>query len=197
MIVFDERLNGTANYVEINYFTVRQDCRRCQGLGFENDWRYNSEGEVIQVRYEALLIQEVLKAVFTLRGSNRFHAWYGTEVNNAVARKIANTGILQNFIVSDIYEAFRRWQNIKKQQEEVVGQFVSDEEYPLRILSVTVEQSDKDPTIMFVKGEIQNRSQRPIQIERGVKLPEPVDLLGATAQQGVYRQSLSNYTLTG
>jgi len=197
MIVFDESLNGTAEYVEINYTTVRQDCRRCRGLGVENDWRYNAKGDVIEARNEALLIQEVLKLMFTVQGTNSFHDWYGTNISNVVAKKIVATGILQTFIVSDIYEAFRRWQNIKKQQEEVVGQYVSDEEYPLRILSVIPEQSDKDPTIIYIKGEIQNRSTRPIQIERGIKLPEPVDLMGATAQQGVYRQSLSNYTQTG
>jgi hypothetical protein len=197
MIVFDRKLNGTANFVEINYTTVRQDCRRCRGLGVENDWRYNNKGDVVEARNEALLLQEVLKQMFTVQGSNTFHQWYGTNITNVVAKKIIATGILQSFIVSDIYEAFRRWQNIKKQQEEDIGQFVSDEEYPLRLLSVTIEQSDKDPTIIYVSGTIQNRSTHPIQIDRGIKLPEPVDLLGATAQQGVYRQSLSDYTLTG
>lgn len=197
MIIFDRPVNGTSNFVEINYTTIRQDCRRCGGLGVENDWRYNSKGDTIEVRHEALLIQEILKMMFTVQGSNTFHDWYGTNLTNAVAKKIIGTGVLQSFILSDIYEAFRRWQNIKKQQEEDVGQFVSDEEYPLRLLSVTVEKSDKDPTIIFVSGTVQNRSTKPIQIERGVRLPEPVDLLGSTAQQGVYRRSLSNYTLTG
>lgn len=197
MIVFDRRLNGTSDFVEINYTTVRQDCRRCGGLGVENDWRYNSKGDVIEARYEALLLQEILKMMFTVQGSNTFHDWYGTGLTDAVGKKIAATGILQSFIVSDIYEAFRRWQNVKKQQEEDVGQIVSDEEYPLRLLQVSIQASDKDPTIIYVSGTIQNRSTKPIQIERGIKLPQPVDLLGATAQQGVYRQSLSNYTLTG
>lgn len=197
MIVFDERLKGTSDFVEISYATVRQECRRCQGLGVENDWRYDQDGKVTEARYEILLIQEVLKDMFTIQGSNPFHLWYGTSITNMVAKKISASGVLRSFIVSDIYEAFRRWQTIKKQQEEVVGQFVTDEEYPLRLLSVTVEQSDQDPTVIYVKGEIQNRSSRPIQIERGLKLPGPVDLLGATSQQGVYRQSLSNYTLTG
>jgi hypothetical protein len=100
-------------------------------------------------------------------------------------------------IVSDIYQAFNRWQRVKQAQEEKAGQALTDEEYPFRLLSVTLERSTNDPTVIFVNSTIQNRSQKPIQITRGLRLPEPLDLLGSTAQQGVIRQSLNNFVLTG
>ena len=197
LILFDETLHSGSDFVEINYATIRQECRRCNGLGIENDWRYGRKGDTVEVRDEALLIQELLKITYTIQGTNTFHRWYGTNLLSVIARKIADRGLLQSFVVRDIHEAFRRWQGIKKQQEEEVGQYVSDEEFPYRLLSVTLQQSDKDPTIMFVNAEVQNRSAKPLYIERGVRVPEPIDLLGSTAQQGVYRQSLSNFTLTG
>ncbi len=146
---------------------------------------------------EALLIQELQKDFFTIRGSNPFHTWYGSALLDTIGKKLTAGGFLQNLIVSDIYQAFNRWQSIKRQQEEKVGQFVSDREFPFRLLSVDLQQSTQDPTIIFVSITVQNRSSDPIQIERGLKLPQPIDLLGSTAQQGQIRQSLSNFVLTG
>jgi hypothetical protein len=196
-VVFDEPVKDYQPYVELSYNTVRQECRRCGGIGVENDWRYGRTGEVAQVRDEALLIQEFQKMVYTMRGTNQFHQWYGTQIIEAVGRKLSVGGLVQNMIVSDIYQAFNRWQRVKQAQEEKAGQALTDEEYPFRLLSVTLERSTNDPTVIFVNSTIQNRSQKPIQITRGLRLPEPLDLLGSTAQQGVIRQSLNNFVLTG
>jgi hypothetical protein len=197
LIIFDSPLRSINDFVEVNYVTVRQECRRCGGVGVEHDWVYGNTGEVIQVRDEALLIQEIQKLMFTLRGSNPFHPWYGTELLETIGKKLSAGGFVQNLIVTDIYDAFAKWQTIKRQQEGKVGQTVSDEEFPFRLLSVDLQSSDKDPTIIFVNMTIQNRSFKPIVLERGIRLPEPMDLLGTTQQQGLIRQSLSNYVLTG
>ena len=197
LVYFDEPLKADSNFIELTYVTVSQECRRCGGLGVENDWRYGSDGHTAEVRNEALLIQELLKITYTNRGSNPFHPWYGTTILERIGSKNASSGVIQNAITSDIYTMFGRWQSIKRQQEEAVGQFLSDEEYPLRLSSVRLEQSQQDPTVLFLNVEVQNRSTKPIVITRGLRLPEPLNLLGNTQAQGVYRQSLSNYTLVG
>lgn len=195
LLVFDEPLKGFSEYVELSYSTVRQECRRCGGLGIENDWRYHGQQALVTVENEDLLLQEMLKATYTVRGSNPFHTWYGTTIINSIGQKLSSSGIAQNMIVSEIYETFRRWQSIKKQQEEVVGQTVTDEEYPFRLLSVTLQQSDQDPTVIFVNATVQNRSNKPIQIERGIRTPIPLDLLGSTQQQSTFNATLPNYNL--
>jgi hypothetical protein len=196
-IVFDNSLKSFGDYVEISYSTVQQECRRCGGIGIENDWRYGRSGEVTQVRDEALITQEMLKLFYTLQGSNPFHPWYGTMISEQIGKKILVGGVLQNLIAADITQAFGRWQTIKKQQEEKIGQFVSDAEYPFRLLDVNVTQSAQDPTVFFVAITVQNRSSNPIVLERGLRIPEPQDLLRATQQQGIFRQSLRGYVLTG
>jgi hypothetical protein len=197
LIVFDEPLKGYNDFVQVSYTTQYQDCRRCGGLNYENDWRYGNTGETANVTDEALLLQETQKLMFTRRGSNPFHTWYGTYIVDTVGKKIANGSILQNQIVTDITTTFTRWQSIKQQQETVVGQYLSDEEYPYRLLQTTVTQDTSDPTLLYVSMTIQNRSTKPIQITRGLILPQPLNLLGSTAQQGLIRQSLSGFVLTG
>ncbi len=192
LIMFDEPLPGFRDFVEVNYTTERSECRRCGGLGVENDWRYNVRGDVIEVRDEALLIQEIQKIMFTVRGTNTFHPWYGTTILNTVGQKLSAAGLIQSFIVGDIREAFKRWQSIKRQQEQDAGQYVSDEEFPFQLLQVTLTPSDNDPTILFVNSTIRSRSQRQLQLERGIRLPLPDDILGSTAQDGLIRQSLQN-----
>jgi len=195
LLVFDHPLKGFQDFVELSYTTVRQECRRCGGVGVENDWRYDGHGSLVKVQNEALLLQEMLKTMYTVRGSNPFNTWYGTSIINAVGSKLSSTGLLQNMIISDVHEAFRRWQSIKKQQEETVGQQVSDEEYPFRLLSVTLQQSERDPTVIFVNATVQNRSNKQIQIERGLRTPLPYDLLGSSQQESTFNATLPNYQL--
>lgn len=197
LILFDLPLASGTEFVEIDYTTIRQQCRRCGGTGVEYDWRISNNGDVITVQDEALLIQELQKDFFTLLGTNPFHPWYGTNLLDTIGSKLTTGGFVQNLIVSDIYTAFNRWQQIKTQQQTAVGQFVSDKEFPYRLLSVQLQQSNQDPTVIFVNITVQNRSTQPIQISRGLKIPQPIDLLGASQQTGLIRQSLSNFVLTG
>lgn len=196
-IVFDRPLWNAGEMVTLSYSTLQPDCRRCAGTGVENDWRYTPTGDAIEARDEALLIQECLKMFYTAQGSNPFHPWYGTRLSEQIGRKLPNNGLVQTFIAQDIYGAFARWQSIKRQQETAVGQPVTDEEFPLRISDVAVSPSQQDPTVYLVSILIQNRSGGTVQIERGIRVPEPTDLLGQTQQQGLLRQSLQGYVLSG
>lgn len=189
MIFFDNPLRSVGDFVELSYSTVRNQCRRCGGLGTENDWRYGFNGNTGEVRDEALLIQEITKIMFSIRGSNPFHTWYGTTITETVGKKIAFGNFVQNLIVSDITTTFNRWQSIKNQQQNVVRQYVSDKEYPFRLLSVVLQQSNQDPTVIYVNLVIQNRSQQPIEISRGITLPLPENLLGQTQQQALVQQA--------
>ena len=176
LIVFDQPLRSASDFVEVSYVTVREECRRCGGIGVEHDWRYDTTGQVITIRDEDLLVQELQKNFYTIRGSNQFHTWYGTLLIESIGKKIAAGGFAQNLVVSDIHQAFNAWQSIKRQQEEDVGQFVSDREFPFRLLGVNLEQSSQDPTVIFITVTVQNRSNDPIQLSRGLKLPQALEL---------------------
>ena len=191
-VVFDEPLKSFQDYVEVSYSTVYQECRRCGGLGTENDWIYGKLGDVAEVRDETLLLQEVTKLIYTVKGSNTFNLWYGTGLLTLVGSKVSMMSLLQNMIVSDVQQAFTRWQSIKKQQE-AIGQYVSDREFPYRMLSVNAYPSTQDPTVIYVDITFANRSMEPIQLTRGVRLP--VGVLGLSA--GTIRGSANKFILTG
>lgn len=197
LIVFDEPLKGFNDYVEIAYTTLQNRCRRCNGLGVENDWRYGTSGEVAQARDEALLIQEVEKLFFTVLGSNPFYSWYGTRITDSIGKKIAAGGLVQNNILQDVYQAFSQWQSVKRQQEDKIGQFLTDEEYPYRLVSVTLNTANTDPTMVLLSATVQNRSQKQFQIDRGIVLPQPLDLLGSTPQVAQVQRALSGFIQTG
>lgn len=184
-LMFDEPLHGFRNFVELDYVTRQEYCRRCSGLGVEHDFRYDSRGEVITVRNEDLLLQEVQKTTFTIRGSNPFVLWYGSLLTTMIGQKISEAGINPQFIENDLRETFRRWQQVKRLQETV--QTVSDEEYPFNVSQLTVTQSTVDPTVILVNAVIQNRSNRVITLDRGIRLPSD----GTT--DGTIRQSIDNF----
>src|SRR5262249_54196394 len=59
VIIFDTPLRSGTDFVEIDYTTTSQNCRRCGGTGVEFDWRIGRGGDVVTVQDEALLIQEL------------------------------------------------------------------------------------------------------------------------------------------
>lgn len=185
LIVFDRPIESTTDFVSIDYTTIRQECRRCGGAGVENDWQYTGAGALVKVRNADLLSQEILKISYTEKGSNPFHPWYGTGLLDAIGSKMTGQGLIQNLILSDLQDAFRRWQSVKKQQEENLGQFVSDEEFPFRLLVVNLERDPVDPTVIYVNAVVQNRSSSPIEISRGLMLPAPLDGLGSTVRDSL------------
>ncbi len=191
MIVFSSPILGLGDFFEVSYTTYQDTCPRCLGTGYENDWRYDSKGNTGEVREESLLIQELLKATFTEKTSNPFHPWYGTELVERIGSKIGSVGLIQSQIVRDVQTMFNRWQSIKKAQEEKVGQFVSDREFPLRLVSVDVKEMVDDPTIMIVSAVVQTRSLQEIELERGLRLPSE------SPTTGNIRESIINFSPAG
>jgi len=173
-IVFDYPLKQEQSVAEISYTTALQECRRCGGIGVENDWRYDVKGNPITVENEDLLLQELQKMVLTVRGSNPFHNWIGTSLVDAIGQKLGQQSVVQTLTLADITQAFKRFQSIKKGQEKV--QEITDREFPYRLLGVNFTQHPTDPSILYIDLSVQNRSQQAIKLTRGLRLPHNLEI---------------------
>lgn len=183
LIEFSEPLKTRDDIIEVSYFTRRQDCRRCNGLGIEDDIRFDDRGEPIFVDGIDLLVQEVEKITFTIKGSNIFHEWYGTSIVDLIGTKIASGGrVVQTQIASELGATLQRYRNVKIQQESL--QPVSNQEFPLQINRIDVQQDPFDPTVFNVEIEVRNRAQEVDRIEQRISIEDaPV----AISQSGFRR----------
>lgn len=156
-IVFKEPLKSQDDIIELSYFTKRENCRRCQGLVTEHDFRYDSKGDPIFTGGLPLLVQEVEKLVFTIKGSNIFYTWYGTSISDLIGSKIVRGGrFIETQLASEISGALATYKNIKEQQARY--QPVSEQEALLRVQNIEVQQDQFDPTYFRVTIALQNRA---------------------------------------
>lgn len=155
-IVFDEPLRTDDDEFEVSYHTIRAVCRRCMGSGVENDFRHNQKGDPIFVRNNQLLLQEIEKIIFTIRGSNVFHRWYGTLISDMIGSKIVGGGaMVESQLVAQISSTIERHRKLKERQAQI--QPVSRAEMLNRVVSIEVEQG-RDPTVFFVSITLESQS---------------------------------------
>lgn len=161
VLYFNQGLPSFDDIFEVTYVTQRDLCRRCGGLGIENDFRYNRNGEPLFVRNQFLLLQEVEKIVFTILGSNVFHTWYGTSLFELIGSKITRPGggqLIETQLVSEIQAAIERYRDVKEKQSRI--QEVTPAEQLRRIVSIEVRQDQNDPTVFRILVSLESRAGR-------------------------------------
>jgi phage baseplate assembly protein W len=145
------------NVFELSYRTRQEDCRRCQGVGIEFDIRFDEHGAPVTVSEEKLLLQEVEKITFTIKGSNIFHKWYGTSVMTLVGEKmVPNADILKSQITQEITSALKQYKDVKTRQKRY--QSVPPEEFLMNIVSVDVVQDPDNATGLVIDVQIENKA---------------------------------------
>jgi hypothetical protein len=172
VVRFQEPLKSVETIWEMSYFTRRQDCRRCSGLGIEHDLRHDLRGDPKFITGIDLLAQEVDKISFTIRGSNLFYQWYGTSIVELVGTKIIRGGgFLESQLVSEIGSALERFRSVKKQQASL--QPVGDQEYFSRVRNIAVIQDPNDNTSFNIQIDIENRAQEVATLRQSLLLNDP------------------------
>ncbi len=179
ILVFDRPLLNSRPSIQLCYFTDAGNCRRCFGSRLEFDYGVvDAEYEV--VRDSDLLLQEFDKYLFTRRGSHWKWPWLGTPIADRVGGKaLTVAGSSTAFVSMDVTQAFRTYQDIKKQQDAMVFQMVTDAEFPLSMEDLSVQFSPVDPTIVVFQSTIVSRSQKPIELKRIVGNPNPAFFPGS------------------
>lgn len=147
-------------YFKVSYTQPLSRCLRCGATGVENDWRSDSQGEVILLENENLLHQVALKILLTTKGSNPFHEWYGTTLRSRIGAKAI--GAVASLINEDVRRALEIVQRQQNQQRRY--QPVSPKERLATIESVQTFPSREDPTSFLIDAYVRNASQDPINL---------------------------------
>ena len=164
--------------LKVTYAAMPERCPRCGGTYVENDWRFDFQGDVVQIENEDLLYQACLKAILTVQGSNPYHPKYGSKIANQIGAKAAGSSAL--LIREDVQTALQSVQNLQGSQRKY--QSVSSRELLYRIDSVEARPSREDPTVFFVDVVVRNASNKPVSLSTVFSVPGTVALAGTNGQ---------------
>jgi hypothetical protein len=183
---YEIRFNApvSPNYFwSVTYTTPWNMCPRCKGTEVENDYRFNSQGEALTVVDNNLLYQTVLKTVLTIRGSNIYFPWYGSNVSSSIGAK-AIAGVSAT-IRESVQQALRNLQSLQTSQSNY--QVVTPKERLYSVDNLSVTPATDDPTVFLIDLQVRSYSFDPVNITIVYTVP------GAYALPGTNRLSLGNY----
>lgn len=163
---------------KVSYTTPPNKCIRCGATYVENDFRQDRNGDLRLIGDENLLYQMCLKALLTIKGSNPYYRWYGTELNNAIGKKMVLG--MQNVVKQEVSNALRTVQNAQTAQSKY--QRVSSKEKLFSLQSVVVSPHQSDPTAYLVDVVVTNASQQPVSISIAYTSPGAVALAGSNGR---------------
>lgn len=173
-----------ANYFfSVTYTTPWNLCPRCRGTEVENDYRFDDQGEALQVSDNDLLYQACLKIVLTDLGSNIYAKWYGSSVSSSIGSKAL--GGAASAIQQSVRAALNNFQGLQTSQSKY--QRVTAKERLFSVDQVSVTPDSNDPTVFLIYVQIRSYSSDPIEINIVYTAP------GAYALPGTNRLSLGNF----
>jgi phage baseplate assembly protein W len=108
----------------------------------DDDLSIKPDGKIRTVTDTPKLRQDILKAIVTELGSNRFHQWYGCNVNEGIIGQNLPMGILEAEIVSSITETLNRIKALQKTQ--AVSQYVTLSEMISEVGPIFVSRNPAD-----------------------------------------------------
>lgn len=165
-VTFKQPLAGDP-VLKMSYVSVPGRCHRCAGTRWENDFRFNLQGELVLVEGFDLLNQAALKILLTRVRSNPFHPSYGSQIHSRIGAKAV--GAVSSLIVSDVQSALSTMQQVQRKQAEF--QPVTQEETLYSVSSVRVTPDAADPTMFRVDVVVFSASNKPVSLSVTYRSP--------------------------
>lgn len=166
------RMNPT---FKVTYAASPERCPRCRATYIENDWRFDSLGDLITIENENLLYQAALKILLTRLGTNPYHTAYGSRLLDRIGRKAV--GATATLLREDVIIALKKMQTLQTQQ--VKYQKVTPKERLAAVLSVEVLPHKSDPTVFLVDVVVSNNTGQPVKLSVVFSVPGAVALAGS------------------
>lgn len=170
-ILMNNRIKHNDPLIEVKYVTFLERCPKCVGTKFLDDIKYNSSGDITQVKDEFLLLQSVEKYIVTNLRSNRFHDWIGTNLHNLVGTKILDVEQLRNKVVDEINLSVEKLKDIQRQMVST-GRPVSAGELFGNLISIDLTQDFDDLSIVSVTVRFTAQSGKRLNYTQLLELSE-------------------------
>lgn len=108
-----------------------------------NDLKINPDGTIQTVRDNDKLVQDIVKALLTTLGSNRFHNWYGSLLSSAMIGQVLDATLAEIEAERTISNTFSNLISLQKAQAQT--QYVSAGETIAAIRDISVIRNETDP----------------------------------------------------
>lgn len=171
-ILFNKEFKTTDDLIEVTYTSPRSYCKKCFGTSTLYDISFFSDGIVKSVSNLDKLEQDCLKSVLPVKGSNPFHPWVGTELQEYIGSKVSDFGGIRSSVIRDIMSALNSLRNLQEKQaaiQKITSQEVLDE-----IISVDIEEDIADPTILYLNIVIESLSGKTLEVTQTIKVSSSV-----------------------
>lgn len=187
---FLSRVQGNPTF-KLTYAAMPERCPRCSATFVENDYRFDTLGEIVTIKDENLLYQACLKVILTVQGSNPYHPQYGSKIMSRIGQKLV--GASASMIKEDVTNALNQVISLQRGQRAKNAQTVTDKEFLYSIQSVDVRPSSEDPTVYFVDVTVRNGSNQAVSLSVVYAVPGAVALSGTNGLSlGLGRAGLSS-----
>jgi hypothetical protein len=145
---------------KISYYTNQPNCYRCMGSGVENDYNFDTYGEIKLIENENLLYQACMKILLTDIGSNPFHTWYGSSIQSLIGAKMVTNvaGELRKLTLN----ALSKVQEVQKTQR--MHQTVTPKELLYTVSSLDVLIDEDNPQLITLDIAVMNASSEAIKL---------------------------------
>ena len=147
------RYNGNYDWW-LDYTARAEDCPLCKGSGVKNDLALGKTGALHTVYDMDKLVQQVTKAIITLKGKNEFFPSYGTTVTELLGKK----GITGFTLRAQILEQLTKIKNYQQTSLSQNTLAYTARELLEDVLSVKIFPGSTDPRVLTLELTILNRA---------------------------------------
>jgi len=172
-ILFDKPLPSIDDFFEVTFYTQAVHCRKCHGQKVIRDLIFTASGKPRRVIDEQKLIQNILKGVVSILGTNVFHTWYGTKIYPLIGSATRDERYIANTIRSEVIAFCKSLKDMQDQQSEY--QDVTLRELLQNVNSVEVYRNPQTPTIWYVDITATTRAGNIISVTRDLTVPSVTD----------------------
>lgn len=135
----------------------------------EGDLSIDSKGSFSIVENSDKLEQDILKIISTKLGSNPYHPWYGSPLEQSMVGSVFEESFISSIASSQLRTTLERLQQLQQEQLKQ-AQIISPQEHIAAVQGVVVEQNKVDPRFYRLAVTVISKAFQRVQTSLDLKL---------------------------